>query len=141
MTLVEHARRELTLTGEDPDVVDWFCRVVTEFASFGHSGGSAAATIPVLNELLRYRALTPLTDSPDEWVDRSEQSGYPLWQNVRDSRAMSENGGKTYWLVEDDADSGDGITPVYRSESRTEPKSFMETYDDPALMDTVLGDS
>jgi hypothetical protein len=34
-------------------------------------------------------------------MDRSEMSGYPLWQNIRDTRAMSRDGGKTYTMVDD----------------------------------------
>lgn len=47
--LVTHARRELEMIGEDADVVDWFVSVVREFASFGHSGGSASVCIPRLD--------------------------------------------------------------------------------------------
>lgn len=101
-SLVNHARRELEGIGEEDYVIDWYCRVVAEFASFGHSGGSAMATIPVLERLLRYEALRPLTSDPSEWFDQREACGVPLWQNTRDSRAMSDDGGRTYWLVDED---------------------------------------
>jgi hypothetical protein len=118
MDLAEHARRELELVGEDPDVIDWYCRVVSEFASFGHSGGSAMATIPVLHELLQYHALTPLTDDPAEWIDQSEASGgHPMWQNRRDSTAFSEDGGHTYWLLSEcEAGGSMETTPLHTSE-------------------------
>ena len=61
-----HARRELTLLGEEPAMIDWYCRVIDEFMSFGHSGGSASVAIPTLNELLQQHALPPLTDDPAE---------------------------------------------------------------------------
>jgi hypothetical protein len=112
--LVAHARRELELIGEEPDVIDWYCRTVREFASYGHSGGSASVTIPVLNKLLQYEPLTPLTADPAEWTDRSEMSGYPLWQNARDSRAMSEDGGATYWLVSG-SPGADGKPVMYQT--------------------------
>jgi hypothetical protein len=113
--LVAHARRELELIGEDPDVVEWFLRVVREFTTMGHSGGSASVCIPRLTQLLSYEPLSPLTDDPAEWEDRAEMMGQPWWQNVRDSRAMSEDGGQTYWLVTEQA--GDlEVTPMYRSE-------------------------
>lgn len=101
MTLVEHARRELTLLGEDQDVIDWMVGVIKKFAEFGHSGGSAFILIPQLNQLLNYENLTPLTSSPEEWEDRSLESHYPIWQNVRNSKAFSEDGGKTYYLIEE----------------------------------------
>lgn len=113
--LVAHARRELARIGEDSDVVEWFVRVVREFASYGHSGGSASICIPRLNQLLQYEPLSPLTDDPAEWEDRSEMSGRPWWQSVRNPRAMSHDSGKTYWLVSDSATT-DEVTPVYESE-------------------------
>jgi hypothetical protein len=99
VSLVEHARRELELIGEEPETVDWYCRVIAEFASAGHSGGSASVAIPTLHELLQFHALSPLTDDPTEWLDRSEMSGVPLWQSIRDSTAFSEDGGKSYYLL------------------------------------------
>jgi hypothetical protein len=99
--LVEHARRELALLGENDE---WFVESIVAamrgFLGCGHSGGSAPIAIDYLTRLLSREALTSLTNDPAEWVDRSEMSGYPLWQNARDSRAMSEDGGKTYWMVD-----------------------------------------
>lgn len=115
--MVEHARRELEGIGEEPDTIDWYCRVVAEFASYGHSGGSAAVTADMLGRLLRYEALRPITSDPAEWVDVSEMSGSPWWQNARDSRAMSHDGGQTYWLVNEREAAGGSAetTPVHRS--------------------------
>lgn len=107
MSLVEHARRELELCGqykEDPEYAESIIAAVAAFASYGHSGGSAGYAVQQLAALLRYEALSPLTDSPVEWRHHGEGvAGVPggLWQNVRDSRAMSADGGKTYWLVDD----------------------------------------
>lgn len=100
--LVAHAERELRLSGqteEDPDYAASIVRAVKEFASQRHSGGSASVAIEQLHRLLRFETLSPLTSDPDEWEDRTEMSGHPLWQNRRDSRAMSEDGGKTWWFV------------------------------------------
>lgn len=100
--MVEHARRELTLVGEDPDVIEWYCRVIEEYASFGHSGGSMEATLPVLEKLLRLKNLTPITDNPDEWTFHDEEKwGDPggIWQNKRNSQAFSKDGGKTYTVL------------------------------------------
>lgn len=119
MSLVEHARRELELCGqtaEDPAYTQSIITAVAAFAMYGHSGGSASVAIEQLYRLLKGEALSPLTDDPEEWEDRTEMSGKPWWQNRRDSRAMSHDGGKTYWLVDDprhgDSDSG---KPVYTS--------------------------
>jgi hypothetical protein len=102
--LVKHARHELNLIGEEPEVIDWYVRVINSYSSFGHSGGSAWATTSVLEELLRFRPLTELTDDPDEWFHHGEDiAGRPggMWQNKRDGRCFSNDGGKTYWNVDD----------------------------------------
>lgn len=119
MSLVEHAKRELELCGqtaEDPGYAASVVAAVAAFASYGHSGGSASVAVEQLHRLLRQEALTPLTDDPEEWEDRTEVSGGPWWQNRRDSRAMSHDGGQTYWLVDDprhgDSESG---KPIYTS--------------------------
>lgn len=112
-SLVEHARRELDLVGEDPDVADWMVSVVAKFAEYGHSGGSASICVPQLNALLQYENLTPLTDDLAEWEDRSEMSGYPVWQSVRNPKAFSYDGGHTYWLLSENAEVADGVTPTY----------------------------
>ena len=120
MSLVEHARRELQLIGEDPEMIDWYCRVINEFASFGHSGGSASVAIPVLHELLQHHPLTELTDDSVDWMDRSQESGgNPIWQNRRDSRAFSSDGGKTYYLLHECEAAGSmETTPIHISERR-----------------------
>lgn len=100
--LVDHARRELDLCGqaaEDPGYAASLIAAVAAFASYGHSGGSAMVAIGQLHALLQYRTLSPLTSDPDEWIDRTEMSGTPLWQNARDPRVMSTNGGKDWYLV------------------------------------------
>lgn len=101
--LAQHARRELTLIGEDEDVINWYCRVINAFASFGHSGGSHAATLPVLTELLQFNNLSPLTDDPEEWVKHDADIWPPdgIWQSARNSKAFSEDEGKNYYLVDE----------------------------------------
>ncbi len=99
MTLAEHAKRELALLGEDPELSANLVAVVEKFAEFGHSGGSAECATQLLEKLLRYQPLTPIGSDPDEWEDRTEMSGVPMWQNKRDGRAISTDGGKTWYLV------------------------------------------
>jgi hypothetical protein len=117
-TLVEHATAELTRLGEfdqSPEYAQSIVDAIEAFASFGHSGGSAEIAIDQLTRLLRREALAPLTDDPAEWEDRTEASGSPWWQNRRDSRAMSHDGGRTYWLVDDDARMKQMSQPAVRS--------------------------
>jgi len=97
--LVEHARRELEILGEDKETVEGYLRVIKAFADMGHSGGSASIAIPIVNKLLQFENLKPLSNNPSEWEDRSEMSGYPLWQNKRNPKYFSTDGGMTYWNV------------------------------------------
>jgi len=102
-----HAKRELELAGmfdKDADyngeLAPTILEVVDKFSSYGHSGGSAMISIQILEKLLRWENLTPLTDNPDEWMDISDmQGGKPGWQNRRNSTCFSEDGGKTYYNI------------------------------------------
>lgn len=95
--LVAHARRELELIGEEPDVIAGYLKVIQAFADMGHSGGSAFVAIPTINRLLSFENLAPLTDDPDDWIEVR----YGMWQNRRCSRMFSEDGGKHYTDVDD----------------------------------------
>lgn len=100
---VKHAARELELLGqtaEDPGYAHSIILAVAALHSYGHSGGSMLTAIAALKALLDGRALVPLTDDPAEWIDRSEVSGYSLWQNNRDTTAFSQDAGKTHWTLE-----------------------------------------
>jgi hypothetical protein len=101
--LTEHARRELDLCGqaeEDPAYAASLVAAVAAFASYGHSGGSAGIARHQLHTLLGHGTLSPLTDSPDEWEDRSEISGEPLWQNRRDPSWFSVDAGRSWYQLE-----------------------------------------
>lgn len=99
--IVDHARRELERIGEEPDVIEWYCKTIRTFTEYGHSGGSASVTIPVLNELLQLRNLTPLTNDPREWLHHDEGVFPPdgVWQNIRNGEAFSNDGGYSYYLL------------------------------------------
>lgn len=96
--LVNHARRELELIGEEPDVIDWYLKVIEAFSEFGHSGGSASVAIPTINALLQFQNLSPITNNPEDWMHISNDvAGVPnLWQSRRNPELFSEDGGKTY---------------------------------------------
>lgn len=103
--LVAHARRELELIGEDDqEWIDGLVKIVQAFADMGHSGGSASVAIPMINLLLQFKNLMPLTDDPDEWIHHTEEL-WPepggIWQNVRNGEAFSSDGGITYTLLSD----------------------------------------
>ena len=95
--LVKHARRELELMHEDENMIEWYLEVILAFVNYGHSGGSASIAIPVINDLLQFKNLCPLTNDPDEWMEVGEE----LWQNRRNSAAFSTDGGKHHYFVDD----------------------------------------
>ena len=97
----DKARLELERIGEEPKIIDWYCRVIDEYYSIGHSGGSHFISLPILVKLLNQENLTEITNDPTEWMNIKEYSGYPHWQNSRNSKAFSEDGGATYTLVSD----------------------------------------
>lgn len=106
--LVNHARRELEIIGEEPEFVEGYLKVIQAFADMGHSGGSASVAIPTINALLQFKNLAPLTNDPSEW----NEVGYGMWQNSRNSEAFSDNGGVTHYLL------SEGTKQVYVSEQR-----------------------
>jgi hypothetical protein len=100
-SLVEHARTELVLLGEDPMTISGYLDVVQAFADMGNSGGSAMMAIPIIEKLLCWKNLTPLTNDPDEWMDVATAAGQTsgMWQSNRNPEAFSTDGGKTYYLL------------------------------------------
>lgn len=94
-SLVEHAKRELALIGNDANFNNSIIDAISEFAKYGHSGGSASVAIPMLNALLQFKNLTPLTDDILEW----NEVGPDTWQSNRNPEAFSDDGGKTYTLI------------------------------------------
>ena len=119
--LMIHARRELELLGEEPEIVEGYLKMIQIFADMGHSGGSASVFVPTLTRLLWFKNLTPLTDDPDEWVHHTtEVWGEPggVWQNVRNGEAFSDDGGKTYTLLSEEAPTSESDKPKHTSAHR-----------------------
>jgi len=103
--LVNHARRELEIIGEDPETIEGYLNVIQAFADMGHSGGSSSIAIPTIERLLQFRNLSALTDDPADWLNQKEYTGEDFWQNIRNSEAFSTDGGKTYYLLSEGAHS------------------------------------
>ncbi|MFF1444164.1 hypothetical protein [Streptomyces sp. NPDC058295] len=128
--LVAHARRELRILGEDPDVITGLCRVIRAFADMGHSGSSAFHAAAYLDRLLRYQPLSELADDPSEWLDRHAEglTTSPLWQSVRNPEAFSHDGGKTYYLLSEQEAAGDiATTPLHHSKKTDLTQAAPET--------------
>ena len=114
MSLLAYAKRELSLIGKDEDgLQDMINRqildIVKTFQNQGHSGMSASYSIKILERLLRFKPIRPLTGEPDEWNDLSYLGEK---QNIRcssvflkkdgtaediDGIVVSDNGGITWF--------------------------------------------
>lgn len=106
--LVDHAKEELQLAGlfdKDSDYDGMLGNAVLElvkvFAKQGHSGFSAKATLELFNTVASFKPLTPIGTTKDEWIDMSEASGEPTWQNRRRGTTFSRDGGKTWYDIDD----------------------------------------
>lgn len=91
--LVKHAQCELELAkaGDSlygdmlPDAV---LEIIKVFSTQGHSGKSAGIVTQMVEKLMRFEPLTPLTGDDDEWTEVSAG----LFQNKRCSHIFWENG-------------------------------------------------
>lgn len=106
--LVKHAEYELKLSGlldKDSDYDGMIGKAVLElvktFSKQGHSGFSAHYTLDVFNRVANYKPLTPIGSDPDEWMNVSDMSTEPTWQNKRRSSTFSRDGGKTWYDIDD----------------------------------------
>lgn len=92
--LERHAIEEMRLLGwyegDDMDAMmaKHIVKMVREFSLEGHSGFSASYATNVLEKVLRYDVLSPLTGEDSEWVE----VGDGVFQNKRCSRVFKENG-------------------------------------------------
>lgn len=94
--LVDHAKDELERAGtfkEDPAFAQCILSAVAAFACYGHSGSSAMVAMSAVKDLLQFKALSPLTSDPDEWME--VQPG-EIWQSRRDPSYFSRDGGETW---------------------------------------------
>lgn len=107
--LIDHANTELQLSGlldQDSDyngLIGKAClELINTFSKQGHSGFSAQLVLDVFNKLARFKNLTDITNNPDEWTDVTEYgNGDILFQNKRNPTYFSNDGGKTYWNLDD----------------------------------------
>lgn len=103
MTTLSHAERELDILGLTKDSEDELNRLMREdildiidmFSTQGHSGVSASYAIGILEKLLRFEPITPLTGEDDEWVALG-YSDDVYYQNKRSSRIFKGTDGRAY---------------------------------------------
>lgn len=118
--MVEHARRELDLLGEDEAMKRCILDLMLLFSSQGHSGFSAAYTVERFRQLVNFENITPLRPDPGEWLDRSDMSGgQTLWQSTRCADAFSTDGGLSYYRLGEDSrnDAGALVRTFHRTTS------------------------
>lgn len=104
--LVKHAENEMQRAGlydADADYAGMLPEAVLDLVRIhsmqGHSGFSHHHVLSIFNKVVNFQVLTPITDDPDEWRDESAFAGKPYWQNKRQSSCFSNDGGKTYYDV------------------------------------------
>lgn len=102
--LMKHAELEMKLAGlydKDADyggmLPEAVLKCVKAFSEAGHSGYSAAMTISILEKLLRFETLTPINSDSQYWMEVSTN----VWQSTRNPAYFSENGGKTFYWLDD----------------------------------------
>lgn len=130
MGLLDFAKRELELLekncGDDEealkmqklvtkDVMD----IITLFANQNHSGFSAGYVLNLLDRIMRFKPISPLTGEDDEWEDLSSL-GMEDMQNKRCPSVFKRPDGTAYW-VEGKIFSNDGGKTWYTdSDSRVD---------------------
>jgi hypothetical protein len=113
--LVDHAKDELGRAGLFDKGSDYdgmlgnaVLELMKSFADQGHSGMSAHLTLELFDKLARWGTLTEITDDPSEWMNVVEQYGENMgfgksvWQSRRNPALFSNDGGKTYYSVDDE---------------------------------------
>jgi hypothetical protein len=95
---------ELELANVEEDVRPSIITAVAAFSSYGHSGGSASVCIPMLNQLLQFKPISPLTSHPREWqhIEQGIAGDNLTWQSRRRSDAFSKNNGLTYYCLDEE---------------------------------------
>ncbi len=106
----EHAERELRRAGlfdKDSDYGGMLghavMKLVKVFDEEGHSGMSARMAVEIFNRVARYQVLTPITNAPGEWTEITNWAPGrpPCWQSNRQPDLFSNDGGKTYYSIDD----------------------------------------
>ena len=76
-------------------------KIVKVFQEGGHSGFSASYTVSLLERLLRFKPLTPLTGEDDEWVEVSDcqeqnKRCSEVFRDIKDNSTAYTIGGKVF---------------------------------------------
>lgn len=100
--MVEFAKNELRLlrSGNEPDEMQdmmdaHIVGMVEKFADQGHSGFSASYAVGILEKVLRFEPVTPLTGEDDEWTALDYGDDMAA-QNKRCSHVFKRKDGTAY---------------------------------------------
>lgn len=107
--LEKHAEYEMRRAGwydSDADyggmIPEAVMALIKAHAKEGHSGGSHFLTLELFSKLVNFKTLTPITSNPEEWFKHDyEIAGANCWQNKRQSTTFSEDGGQTWYDLDD----------------------------------------
>lgn len=140
--MVNFAEKEMDIIGlTNDDEMNGAMRkhilhMVKEFGDEGHSGFSASYALSILQKLLAYKPLSPLTGEDSEWDDLSSfGSGEPGYQNNRytavfknrkDGEAYNING-KVFWDWYTDPKTGERTESCYTCWESRVPVTFPYT--------------
>ena len=75
------------------EMAEHILKMVKLFGEENHSGFSAAYAVSILEKLLRFKPLSPLTGNDDEWNEITEEMGRKLYQNKRCSHVFKDENG------------------------------------------------
>lgn len=119
--LHDYAVKEMDIAWPEPDpmqdaIKKDILEIVDTFSAQGHSGVSAPYCIAILERLLRYKPITPLTGEDDEWdkpygknnTQQNKRCSSIFRENFDNSTAhdihgkvFSDDGGKAFYSTRD----------------------------------------
>jgi len=102
--MIDYAKEELRRLrsddGEADEMQDMLEKHVLEivqlFSNAGHSGFSASYTVNILEKLLRFEPITPLSGDDDEWTVLGYGGGDMMAQNRRCGHVFKRDDGTAY---------------------------------------------
>ena len=137
--MTEFAKKEMDIIGlTEDDEMNGMMRkhilhMVKEFADEGHSGFSAPYALSILQKVLAYKPLSPLTGEDSEWNDMSDYGrGDNMYQNNRYSCVFKEGkdgeayniDGKVFWDWYTDPKTGEKSKSYYTCKDSRVPVIF-----------------
>jgi hypothetical protein len=94
--LTDFARSELERAGLFDSDADYngqvaveVMKLIEQFVTAGHSGGSRELALEFFNRLVNFEPLTPLTGEPDEWFHVEQD----IWMNKRCCHVFKDRNG------------------------------------------------